>query len=124
MTGAPSLVVEDCGRVINPGVVDGQIRGGVAMGISGMLLEQIVYDGDGQCVTSTFMDYLLPTAADIPEIEIEHVEHEPHETLRSFGVGEGGTITAQAALTNALDDAILAAGGRRPDRRPTPTRSS
>ena len=109
------LVVENCGRMINPAVVEGQIRGAVAMGLGGMLLEETVYDDQGICVTGTFMDYLVPLATDVPVIEIEHVEL---EDLRSRGVGEGGTIGAAAALANAMNDAVLAAGGRYTSRSP------
>jgi carbon-monoxide dehydrogenase large subunit len=112
------LVVEDCGRIIHPAVVNGQIRGGVAMGLSGMLLEEIAFNEEGQCLSGTFMDYLVPTASDIPEIEIEHIDHDADEAIGSFGVGEGATITAHAALVNAVEDATLAAGGRRVTRTP------
>ncbi len=100
------LVVEDCGRMINPAVVEGQIRGGVAQGIAGVLLERIVYDSDGQCITSTFMDYLLPTAAEIPRIDIEHLEGPPQGDVPWRGVGEGGAIGAPAAVSNAIEDAL------------------
>ena len=77
-TGAVKLlryiVSEDCGPMINPNVVEGQIAGGVVQGIGGALLEQLAYDGDGNPVATTFMDYLLPTAADVPLIEYGHVE--------------------------------------------------
>jgi carbon-monoxide dehydrogenase large subunit len=117
------LAVEDCGKMINPAVVEGQIRGAIAMGIGGMLLEHTVYDSEGQCQTGTFMDYLLPTSTDVPDIEIEHLECLSDAMITSRGVGEGGTILAPAALTNAVDDAVLAAGGRRLRRTPlTPTR--
>ncbi|WP_420638899.1 xanthine dehydrogenase family protein molybdopterin-binding subunit [Candidatus Poriferisocius sp.] len=100
------LVVEDCGEMIHPAVVEGQIRGGVAQGISSVLFERIVYDGDGQCLTSTFMDYLLPTAAEIPRIDIEHLEGPSQGDVPWRGVGEGGAIGAPAALCNAIEDAL------------------
>src|SRR5439155_18375415 len=71
------LVVEDCGRVINPAVVEGQVRGGVAQGIGEVLYEHAAYDDAGNCLTGTLMDYLLPTSAEIPPIEIDHLEHDP-----------------------------------------------
>ena len=107
------LVVEDCGPMINPGVVEGQIRGATAMGLSGMLLENIIYDSDANCLTSSFFEYLPATASEIPDIEIEHLETASDLLVASRGVGEGGAIAAPAALVNALDDAILAAGGQR-----------
>ena len=100
------LVVEDCGQMINPAVVEGQIRGGVAQGISGVLLEKIVYDDSGQCTTSTFMDYLLPTAAEIPRIDIEHMEGPSQGDVPWRGVGEGGAIGSPAAVCNAIEDAL------------------
>ena len=116
------LVVEDCGPMIHPAVVEGQIRGATAMGLSGMLLERIVYDGEGNCLTENFFDYLVATAAEIPDIEIEHLESASELVMGSRGVGEGGAITAPAALANALDDAIIAAGGQRLAKTPfTPT---
>jgi carbon-monoxide dehydrogenase large subunit len=104
------LVVEDCGRMINPAIVDGQIRGGVAQGIGAVLHERVAYDEDGNCLTGTFMDYLLPTATDIPEITIEHLDTDPHGELGFRGVGEGGAIVSPAALTNAIADALAPLG--------------
>jgi aerobic carbon-monoxide dehydrogenase large subunit len=105
------LAVDDCGKMINPAVVEGQIRGAITMGIGGMLLEQIAYDDEGNCVTGTFLDYLMPTATDVPDFELEHIEFESERLVGSRGVGEGGTILAPAALLNAIDDAVVAAGG-------------
>src|SRR5439155_5433432 len=68
------VVAEDCGKVINPLVVEGQVHGGVAQGIGGALFEELIYDETGQLLTTTFMDYLLPTATDLPEIETVHLE--------------------------------------------------
>jgi carbon-monoxide dehydrogenase large subunit len=116
------LVVEDCGPMINPAVVEGQVRGATAMGLSGMLLERIPYDSDGTCLVESFFDYAVATAVEIPDIEIEHLESASELIMGARGVGEGGAITAPAALINALDDAIIAAGGRRIARTPcTPT---
>ncbi len=100
------LVVEDCGEMINPSVVEGQIRGGVAQGIGSVLFERIVYDDSGQCTTSTFMDYLLPTAAEIPRIDIEHMEGPSQGDVPWRGVGEGGAIGSPAAVCNAIEDAL------------------
>lgn len=100
------LVVEDCGQLINPAIVDGQIRGGVAQGIGQALYEQAPYDTDGSFLASTFLDYLLPTAMEIPTIEIEHLDSEPLHEVDYRGVGEGGMIAAPAAVLNAISDAL------------------
>jgi carbon-monoxide dehydrogenase large subunit len=100
------VVVEDCGEIINPAIVDGQIRGGVAQGIGGVLYEKSAYGQDGQYLAATFMDYLLPSAMEIPEIEIEHLEVPTNDEVPSRGVGEGGAIAAPAAVTNAIEDAL------------------
>ena len=106
------VVVEDCGEIINPAIVDGQIRGGVAQGIGSVLYERIGYDGEANFTSGTFMDYLLPTAAEIPEIEIHHVETPSDIEANYRGVGEGGMILAPAALTNAIEDALAHRGVR------------
>ena len=117
------LVVEDCGKIINPAVVDGQVIGGVAMGLGGMLLEHSAYGEDGQYLAGTFMDYLMPSAPEVPEIEIEHLEYEASTMVGSRGVGEGGTVLAPAALLNAVDDAFGQVGARRITATPlTPTK--
>jgi carbon-monoxide dehydrogenase large subunit len=100
------IVVEDCGQIINPAIVEGQIRGGVAQGIAGVLFEHAAYDAEGQFLAGTFMDYLVPTASEIPSIEIHHIESVPVDGLDIRGVGEGGAIVAPAALTNAIEDAL------------------
>ncbi len=100
-------VAEDCGRIINPLIVDGQVQGGVAQGIGAALLEDVVYDGAGQILTASFVDYLLPTAAEIPPIGITHLELPPPDNLLGVrGMGEGGTIGAPAAIANAVADAL------------------
>jgi carbon-monoxide dehydrogenase large subunit len=106
------VVTEDCGRVINPAIVEGQIRGGVAQGIGEVLYERAAYDEDGNFLSSTFMDYLLPTAAEIPPIEIEHMETDPDGEFGFRGVGEGGAIVAPATVTNAIADALAPLGAR------------
>ena len=101
------VVVEDAGRLINPMIVDGQIRGGVAQGIANALLEEVVYDSDGNILTTSLMDYLPPTTAEIPDIEILHLETISDATVcGAKGVGEGGTIGAPAAVLNAVNDAL------------------
>ncbi|MGA7327794.1 MAG: xanthine dehydrogenase family protein molybdopterin-binding subunit [Rhodomicrobium sp.] len=105
------VVAEDCGRIINPMIVDGQVRGGVAQGIGAALLEEVVYDSEGQFVTASLADYLVPLASDIPKIEIVHVQSDLPATLGGFrGMGEGGTIGAPAAIANAVSDAIAHLG--------------
>jgi carbon-monoxide dehydrogenase large subunit len=99
------LVVEDCGKMINPAIVEGQIRGGVAQGIGIALLEDAHYDGDGNFLSTTFMDYLLPGSMEVPRIEIEHLESDLYE-VDYRGVGEGGTIAAPPAVVNAVADAL------------------
>jgi aerobic carbon-monoxide dehydrogenase large subunit len=104
------VVSEDCGVMINPSIVEGQIAGGAVQGIGGALLEDFVYDGDGNPLTTTFLDYLLPTAADVPMIEYGHVET-PASTPGDYkGVGEGGAIGAPAAVANAVNDALAQVG--------------
>jgi carbon-monoxide dehydrogenase large subunit len=106
------VVVEDCGRMINPAVVDGQIRGGIAQGIGAVLFERIVYDDVGQNRTTTFQDYLVPTALDVPTIEIHHLQGPDQGAVPYRGVGEGGAIGAPAAVTNAIEDALWHFGAR------------
>ncbi|WP_207538468.1 xanthine dehydrogenase family protein molybdopterin-binding subunit [Sabulicella rubraurantiaca] len=105
------LVVEDAGRIINPMIADGQVRGGVAQGIANALLEEIHYAPDGNCLSATLADYIPPTCAEIPEIEIHHLETISSATLTGAkGLGEGGTIGAPAALCNAISDALAPFG--------------
>jgi carbon-monoxide dehydrogenase large subunit len=107
------VAAEDCGALINPAVVDGQIRGGVAQGIGAVLLERSAYDADGNFQSATFMDYLLPTACEIPRIEISHLETVPLDADVNFrGVGEGGMIVAPPTVVNAIEDALAPFGVR------------
>jgi aerobic carbon-monoxide dehydrogenase large subunit len=107
------VAVEDCGALINPAVVEGQIRGGVAQGIGAVLLERSAYDVDGNYQSATFMDYLLPTACEIPRIEIEHLETVPLDADVNFrGVGEGGMIVAPPTMVSAIEDALAPFGVR------------
>jgi carbon-monoxide dehydrogenase large subunit len=101
----------DCGTVINPAIVEGQIRGGIAQGIAGVLYEHSQYDEDGQYLASTFMDYLVPTASEIPDIEIRLLPG-PEGEVRPRGIGESGAIAAPATLTNAIADALSPLGVR------------
>ncbi|HTX29296.1 MAG TPA: xanthine dehydrogenase family protein molybdopterin-binding subunit [Streptosporangiaceae bacterium] len=106
------VVSEDCGPMINPMVVEGQIAGGVAQGIGGVLFEHMIYDGDGNPLTTTFMDYLLPTACEIPDVEYGHVVT-PADTPGGYkGVGEGGAIGSPPAVINAVADALAPLGAR------------
>jgi carbon-monoxide dehydrogenase large subunit len=101
------VVVEDCGTVVNPMIVEGQVHGAVAQGLGEALLEQVVYDGDGQLLTGTLMDYALPRAADVPPLALGHLETpSPAMPGGVKGMGEGGTIGAPAALANAVADAL------------------
>jgi len=106
-------VVEDCGRVVNADLVDGQLRGGVVQGLGAGLLEHCVYDGDGQLLSGSLMDYAMPRADNMPPIEIGHVETpQPGTALGVKGAGEAGTVGAAAALWCAVNDAVRPLGGR------------
>jgi carbon-monoxide dehydrogenase large subunit len=114
-TGAVRVVkyvaVDDCGRLVNPALVDGQVRGGVVQGLGGALMEHCVYDDAGQLLTSTLMDYAVPTAADLPPIEVHHLETPaPHVAGGFKGAGEGGTAGAPGAVLNAVNDALAPLG--------------
>ncbi len=100
------IVSEDCGPMINPSVVEGQIAGGTAQGIGGVLFEHLAYDDDGNPITTTFMDYLLPTATDVPPIEYGHIETPSPGPGGYKGVGEGGAIGSPPAVVNAVADAL------------------
>ena len=105
--------VEDCGTVINPQLVDEQVRGGVVQGIGGALFEECVYDEAGQLRNGTMADYLVPMAAELPDIEVAHVETPTQETaLGAKGAGEAGTAGAPAAVMNAINDALAPLGAR------------
>jgi carbon-monoxide dehydrogenase large subunit len=106
------IVSEDCGPMINPNVVEGQIAGGTVQGIGGVLTEHLAYDADGNPVATTFLDYLVPTAAEAPTIEFGHVETMANGPGGYKGVGEGGAIGAPPALVNAIADALAPLGVR------------
>jgi len=101
------VAVDDCGTMINPMVVEGQVHGGIAHGIGNALLEEIVYDDAGQMMTGTLMDYALPRASDVPTLDVHHVvTPSPLNPLGVKGAGEGGTLPAPAAIANAVADAL------------------
>jgi carbon-monoxide dehydrogenase large subunit len=107
------VATKDCGALIDPAVVEGQIRGGIAQGIGAVLLERSVYDQDGNYQSATFMDDLRPASCDIPRIEIEHLETVPLDADVNFrGVGEGGMIVAPPTVVNAIEDALAPFGVR------------
>jgi CO/xanthine dehydrogenase Mo-binding subunit len=101
------VVVHDCGRVINPVIVEGQIHGGVAQGIGNAFFEKLVYDESGQLMNASLMDYLIPTACDVPNIEVAHRETpSPLNPLGVKGVGEAGCIPTGALFAQAVEDAL------------------
>jgi 2-furoyl-CoA dehydrogenase large subunit len=105
------VVIHDCGRQINPGIVEGQVHGATAHGIAAALLEEFAYDRDGQLLTTSFMDYLKPSAADLPDIEGDRLETpSPLTLLGTKGVGEGGAVVAPAAIASAVEDALVPLG--------------
>ena len=100
------VVAHDCGRVINPLVLDGQIQGGVAQGIGGAFYERLLYDGEGQLTNASFMEFLMPYASEIPDVEIHHLETpSPLNPLGVKGAGEAGTIPVSAVIAGAIEDA-------------------
>ncbi|MFQ5913741.1 MAG: aerobic carbon-monoxide dehydrogenase large subunit [Nitrospinota bacterium] len=107
------VVVHDCGRMINPTVVHGQVQGGVAQGIGGAFYEKLVYDEYGTLTTTNYMDYLLPTAMEVPDIESDHIESpSPLNPLGVKGAGEAGTIPGPALFAQAIEDALRPLGAR------------
>jgi aerobic carbon-monoxide dehydrogenase large subunit len=102
------MVVEECGVVINPMVVDGQIRGGVTQGAGAALLERVCFDAEGQPASATLMDYLAPTAAEMCPVDIVHLQTPSQfSETGAKGMGEGGTIGAPAAVLGAINDALF-----------------
>ena len=101
------VVVHDCGRVINPLILDGQIHGGVAQGIGNAFYEELIWDENGQLLNASFMDYLLPTALDVPPMEIGHEETpSPLNPLGTKGAGEAGAIPIGPLYAQAIEDAF------------------
>jgi carbon-monoxide dehydrogenase large subunit len=104
------VVAEDCGKIINPMIVDGQVHGGVAQGIGAALFEELIYDDEGQLLSASLVDYLIPSAPEVPPIDVVHVESESAVAGGFRGMGEGGTIGAPAAIANAIADALSPLG--------------
>jgi CO/xanthine dehydrogenase Mo-binding subunit len=101
------IVVHDCGRVINPLILDGQVQGGVAQGIGNAFFEQLVFDETGQLMNASFMDYLIPTALDVPRVETGHCETpSPLNPLGVKGAGEAGAIPVGPLFAQAVEDAL------------------
>jgi carbon-monoxide dehydrogenase large subunit len=101
------IAVEDCGTMINPLIVDGQVAGALAQGIGGVLYEELVYSDDGQLLSGSLLDYLYPSTMEVPPIQIEHFQTPSDVTEGGIkGVGEGGTISAPASVLNAVADAL------------------
>jgi aerobic carbon-monoxide dehydrogenase large subunit len=105
------VIVEDCGTVVNPMVVEGQTIGGATQGLGTAMYEESPYDANGQPLASTFADYLLPGATEVPDFRIFHMETpSPYTEFGIKGMGEGGAIAPPAAIFNAVNDAIRALG--------------
>lgn len=105
------VVVHDAGRIVNPVIAHGQVTGGIAQGIAGALYEEMIYGPDGQPVTTTYMDYLFPTSSEIPDLDMaEIVTPSTMNELGVKGLGEGGAIAPQAAISNAVEDALTPLG--------------
>ncbi len=101
------VVVHDCGRVLNPLLVDGQVHGGVAQGLGNAFYEELAYDDNGQLTNASFMDYLLPTALDVPRVDVGHEETvSPLNALGTKGAGEAGAIPTGALFAQAVEDAL------------------
>ena len=110
------VAVDDCGKVVNPKLAEGQVHGGIAQGIAQCLFEEVVYDADGNPLTSTLADYLMPSAADMPSFETAHTETpSPRNPLGAKGIGESGTTGSIAAVWNAVVDALGPFGVRHLD---------
>ena len=101
------VVVHDCGRVINPMILEGQVHGGVAQGIGNAFYEKLTYDENGQLLSGSFMDYLIPTALDVPVIDVGHKETpSPLNPLGIKGAGEAGAIPTGPLFAQALENAL------------------
>jgi CO/xanthine dehydrogenase Mo-binding subunit len=105
------VAVHDCGTMMNPAALEGQIAGGIAQGIGTALYEELRYDGQGQLLTASFLDYLLPTASEVPVVRIGHQETpSPYTAYGLKGSGEGGRMVAPAAVASAVQDALRPLG--------------
>jgi carbon-monoxide dehydrogenase large subunit len=114
------VAVDDCGTRINPMIIEGQVHGGLADGVGMALMELIAFDEDGNCLSGSFMDYLLPTALEVPAWELDHtVTPSPHHPIGAKGIGESATVGSPPAVVNAVLDAI---GVRHADMPLTPSR--
>jgi carbon-monoxide dehydrogenase large subunit len=101
------VIAEDCGTVINPMIVEAQVHGAITQGIGGALLEHLIYSDEGQPLATTYMDYLVPTATEVPNMEVLHLETPSPFTVGGIkGMGEGGQIAAPAAVANSVADAL------------------
>ena len=101
------VAVDDCGKTLNPMLVEGQVQGGIAQGLGQALLEEVVYDKDGQLLSSSFLDYQIPQAEDVPDIQSFRTETPTFANpLGIKGIGEAGTIAATPAIANAVRDAL------------------
>jgi carbon-monoxide dehydrogenase large subunit len=117
------VVVEDGGQLVNPMIVDGQVQGGTAQGIGTCLLEAVPFDAQGQPLASTMLDYLIPGAAEVPDIRVLHMETpSPHTEFGIKGIGEGGAVGPPAAIVCAVNDALRAVGAEVHDLPLTPER--
>jgi carbon-monoxide dehydrogenase large subunit len=118
------VVVEDCGRIINPRTVHGQAVGSVVQGLGGAMMEHLIYDQDGQLLTGSLADYLIPTASDFPNIRAVVLENHPSpiNPLGAKGAGEGGIIAAGGVMANAVADALRTFGAQPRELPLTPTR--
>ena len=104
------VVCHDCGTMVNPMIVEGQVVGGVAQGLGTALYEEIPYDENGQPLASTFLDYMIPGATEVPDVRVLHMETpSPHTRFGIKGMGEGGAIAPPAAVVNAINDALKSA---------------
>jgi CO/xanthine dehydrogenase Mo-binding subunit len=105
------VVVHDCGRVINPLILDGQVQGGVAQGLGNAFYEQLAFDENGQLLNASFMDFLLPTALNVPRVDVGHeVTPSPLNPMGVKGAGEAGAIPAAPLFVQAVEDALNVPG--------------
>jgi carbon-monoxide dehydrogenase large subunit len=105
------VVAHDCGRILNPTILTGQVRGAIVHGIGETIIEEVAFDENAAPLASTFLDYLLPLSTDIPDIEVRHMETpSPYNPLGVKGAGESGTIAAPAAVVAAIEDALKPLG--------------
>ena len=117
------VVCHDCGTMVNPMIVEGQVVGGVAQGLGTALYEEIPYDENGQPLASTFLDYMIPGATEVPDVRVLHMETpSPHTRFGIKGMGEGGAIAPPAVVINAINDALKSLGAEIGETPATPDR--